>query len=151
MTANLDSIAVAADQPSELILKSPITGEPLYDASGKPASIMLLGRDSAVAKRHERSTTQKLLDKRGRGKTKVEELEASSIELLVALTVSWHLVNFEGEVIDYACTPANARALYSNAVFGWVREQADEFAGDRAGFLKSSASYSSSGLTTTSA
>lgn len=148
--STLDSIALATDEPATLILKSPETGEPIYDKAGTPASIVMLGKDSSVAKRLERGVAQKFLDKRGRGKTRAEEIEASGVELLTALTKSWHLVNFEGEVIDYECTPANARALYSNAAFAWIKDQADEFAGDRASFLKSSASSSSSGLATSS-
>jgi hypothetical protein len=98
----------------------------------------LLGKDSAAAKKHGRSQAQKIIDKRGRGKTKAEELEASNVELLVALTKGWYLVSFAGEAIEFECTPANARALYTDSKFDWIKDQVDEFSGDRSGFLKNS-------------
>jgi hypothetical protein len=136
--ASIDSIALATEEPAELVLKHPVTGEPIYDKAGKPAFVLLLGKDSAAAKKHGRSQAQKIIDKRGRGKTKAEELEASNVELLVALTKGWYLVSFAGEPIEFECTPANARALYTDSKFDWIKDQVDEFSGDRSGFLKSS-------------
>jgi hypothetical protein len=136
--ASLDSMAVWVDEPEKMVIKHPVTELPLRDKEGKEAFLMLLGTDSKAAHKHRREATARFLAKRNRNTGTPEEIDASAVEQLVALTKGWHLVNFEGEVIDHAFNEANARALYTSKQFAWLREQADAFIGDRANFLKSS-------------
>lgn len=135
--ADLNTVAFDTEAARKLIIGHPSTGQPIYDQGGNPAYVEVLSTDSKTAQKHQREQTNRMLAKRNRNKVTADEIDASSVELLAALTKGWHLVNFDGEVIDYEFTVANARALYSSAKFRWLREQVDEFAGDRANFLES--------------
>lgn len=131
---SLDSLAVVADEPGKLILIHPTTNAPIRDKADTEAHILLLGIDSAEGQKQRREATTRALQRRNRQMT-AEELEAQAIDQLVALTKGWHLVAPNGDVIDFPFTPANARALYSDRKFAWIREQADAFIGDRSGFF----------------
>jgi hypothetical protein len=48
------------------------------------------------------------------------------------------LVDLSGNVIDIPFSQENARDLYSSAALSWLREQVDDFAGDRGNFSKAS-------------
>jgi hypothetical protein len=61
-----------------------------------------------------------------------EGIEADRLEVLVACTISWEGIGFDGG--EKECTPENARAAYKK--LPWLREQADAFIVDRANFLK---------------
>ena len=66
-----------------------------------------------------------------RNRIDAESIEAEAIEVLIACTLDWANVAFEGEVLE--CTKANIRKVYT--AFPWVREQVDEFVDDRANFM----------------
>jgi hypothetical protein len=130
----LDSLAIAADVPGTLVLIHPATNQPIRDRDGREAHILLLGTDSAAGEQYRRDVMTRAIQRRNRQMT-AEEVEANSVELLVALTVGWHLVSPDGEPIDYPFSPQNARALYSDRRFAWIKDQADAFVGDRAAVL----------------
>lgn len=64
-----------------------------------------------------------------------EELEAET-DYLVAATLGWKNLEIEGRVLDY--TPGNARMLYMNARFAWVRRQIRKALDDAEVFIGSS-------------
>lgn len=131
---SLDSLAVVADEAGKLILLHPSTNAPIRDKNDVEAHILLLGIDSAEGQKQRREATTRALQRRNKALT-ADELEAQAVDQLVALTKGWHLVSPDGEVIDFPFTPANARQLYGNRKFAWIREQADQFVVDRAGFF----------------
>lgn len=133
-----ESLAVESDKPRELKLNHPLTGQPLIDKTGKPAMLLLYGMDSEAAQKHKREATTRVLRRRNRNSVTAEELEAQNVEFLVSLTAGWYLVNPAGEPVDFAFSAQNARQLYSTRLMSWIREQADEFVGDRATFLQGS-------------
>lgn len=61
-----------------------------------------------------------------------EEIEESALRQLSICTVSWKGVKLDGQELE--CNPDNAYMLYSR--LPWLKEQVDEFVGDRANFLK---------------
>ena len=137
MTSPLDSLGFDVNKPETLILSSPITGQPIYcNVTGEAAHIEVLSADSDVARNLRRRAQAQVMKRRG--KVSVEENEATSLELISALTTGWFLVNFDGEAIDFDYSTQNARELYSNTSFAWIKEQVDEFAGDRSNFMKNS-------------
>lgn len=115
---------------AEMAVRHPATNAPV-----EGMSITLLGMDSERALRAQRAATNRRL-KQGvqRMKLTAEELEADGLELLAALTVAWKGVELDGK--ELPCTAENARMLYGK--FRWLREQVDEFTGDRANFLPAS-------------
>lgn len=134
--ADLESLALDAETPNKLVLINPATSQPIRAFDGSEAHILLMGVDSKAAQKHRREATNRMLAKRNRNKMTAEEIEASNVDLWAALTRGWVLVNFAGETVDYEFSEANARRLYSNPNFAWIKDQVDEFVGDRANFMK---------------
>lgn len=103
------------------------------------------GTDSSafreITRKHQNRRMEKAKKKRGQLSMTAEELEAESIDTLVACTAGWktgdknHIELVDGEYLD--CTPENARRLYSDPGFSWLREQIDNEIGDRSNFLTS--------------
>ena len=114
------------DEGVWLTLEHPITGEPL------PARIRLAGIDSKIYQQQIRKNQNKRL-KRFRFKMSSEEIENERLNLLAAITLEWEGVVENGQALE--CNTKNARHVY--ATYPWIREQVDEFAGDRANFIKS--------------
>jgi hypothetical protein len=122
-----------AEQGFELQLTHPQTGLPL---AGR---ITLLGQDASAWQEKQAELIQRRVNRLQRNKkntASVGDLENDSIELLVAVTVGWSGIAFEGQ--PFAWSPENAKKLYTD--FAWIREQAYEAVNDRGNFLPRSAS-----------
>lgn len=130
--SNFDTTA-AAQAGAKLELKAP-NGDPLLQDDGAPVTITLLGRDSDVWRRAERAALDRRVNTRKKT-VQSADLERDALEALVAVTVGWSGIVLDGNALD--CTPPNVRRVYER--FRWVREQVDEFVGDRANFLPASA------------
>ena len=102
------------------------------DPNGNPLGVhlKLAGTDSEAYQKQLRKQQDKML-KRGNFKISAEEAENNSLNLLVACTLAWEGVEYSGEELE--CNKDNARWLYKT--FGFIRDQVDEFIGDRANFL----------------
>ena len=61
-----------------------------------------------------------------------ERLEENALELLIEATLDWEGLVEDGR--ELACTPENVRRVYQNMPF--IREQVDEFLGDRRNFFR---------------
>lgn len=131
-------LEIEVDKPQRMTLVHPVTRQPIRDAEGKEAWIDLHSSDSAIARKHQRAVQNRRLNMRGRGKIGAEELEAEAVDLLAALTIGWRLLALDGAPLDVPFSPEAARDLYTAPSLAWVREQADEFAADRANFQPSS-------------
>ena len=120
-----------AHEGAEMQVRHPGTNAPIDGMV-----VTLLGMDSEPALRAQRVATNRRL-KQGIAKMKLsaEELDSDGLDLLTALTVSWRGIEWDGK--PYPCTPENARSLYTK--LRWLREQVDEFVGERANFLPKSA------------
>jgi len=139
MKSKFGGLGLAVDQPHRMTILDPTTRQPIRDATtGEEAWIDLYSADSAVARQHNFNVTRRRLNTGARGqriKISPEELEAEGIDLLVALTTNWHLVNIDGTPIKEPYSAENARELYREV---WLREQADDFVTDRANFSQPS-------------
>lgn len=113
--------------------------EPIHPATGEKIgiSITLAGADSERYTKAQRKNTDKRLknmQKQQRNKMTSAEIEEENLELLAECTLSWENVIYQGDPLD--CTKANAKMLYQ--ALPWLKEQIDEFIGDRANFIKDS-------------
>lgn len=131
-------LELSVEKPFRLLLVHPVTRQPIRDAEGNEAYIEHYSGDSEIARKHDRSVARRRLAMRGRAKLTPEEIESSAIELLAALTTGWNLLDLNGKKIDVPFTQENARELYGNSAVGWLREQLDESASDRANFSQGS-------------
>ena len=127
-----------ADNGVEIEILHPGTNLPVGVA------ITVLGTDSAAFRAITRKQRNRRLESMNRSKGKVtqtdEEQEAEALDILAACTKSWRTgENNEIEVTPgefLACTPENAKRLYADVGFSWLREQVDREIGDRTNFLK---------------
>jgi len=101
-----------------------------------PVFLIVVGMDSDVyqkAQRDLRNKQFKKMQKRNRIRLDmtVEETEQNAIELLAKCILGWENVEWEGSPLPY--NQDNAKKLLS---INWVREQVDEFIGDRRNFIQ---------------
>lgn len=130
--AQLDTTPVA-NEGVKLELRGP-DDAPLRKSDGSPITITVLGKDSDAFVRQSNANANRYLNQKGRAKLSAEALKGEGISLLAKCTVDWDGIMVEGETLD--CTYDNAVKLYDR--FAFIREQVDEFIGDRSNFSKAS-------------
>jgi hypothetical protein len=123
----------ASDEGAVMELRHPVTGIALVQDDGTAVSIRLAGMDSGRFRKQQRANTDRRLRGSRRGVTGTE-MDAEGLELLVAVTLGWTGIEIDGERPE--ANAVNVRKVYTK--FPWIREQVDNFVGDRANFLKNS-------------
>ena len=124
MDLKLLDTKTAANEGRWCTIYHPITNEPL------DIQIKLAGADSDIYKRAINKQVEKKL-KKNTLDTNLEQEEDEEIEILVACTLDWKNVEYEGCVLE--CSPENIKFIYSQ--FIWLREQVDNFINNRANFI----------------
>jgi len=121
-------------ETTDVELMHPATGETLLNDDGTPMTITVHGPYSSTYKSVSHNQQNKRLMKAQRtgGKLNLtaEELEASSLELLVKCTEGWALT-LDKKPEDFS--QDKARQVYME--HPWVREQVDAVFGDTRAFL----------------
>lgn len=127
------NLAERSEQGADLELEDPITGEKGKQADGSPVTIRVMGMDSAAFRNKHREIQSRRMAKIARGKKPdyAGNSDDEAAELLVACTIGWNGIEVNGEVLAF--TPKAARDLYLD--HHWIREQVDQFIGDRANFF----------------
>lgn len=122
---------VMADDGAVLNIVHPETEEVIDGMT-----ITLLGQDSKLYRKIQLSKQQAALNRMAKGKKALdldaEKLSEDSIDDLVKLTTAWSGFVLDGKDLD--CTPENVRAVYSD--WSWIKEQVQEFVGNRANFFR---------------
>jgi hypothetical protein len=117
-----------------LDILDPITNQPSEDKE----RIKVLGIDSSTYRKAQRKISNRRLQvvgrRGGRCKITAEEIEAENLELLVSCVQAWE--GFTENKQELECTSENVRRLFELAP--WIKEQVDDFIGDRSGFLSRS-------------
>ena len=120
-----------ADDGAVLNLVHPETEEVI-----EGMTITLLGQDSKVYRKLQMGKQQAALNRMAKGKKAIdldaEKLSEDSIEDLVKLTTAWTGFALDGK--DLELTPDNARMVYNE--WSWIKEQVQEFVGNRANFFR---------------
>ena len=108
-----------------------------HPGTGEPTSIKITvaSMDSEKYKQISMKVQNEQLKyaMKNRGKTTAERIASNSLEILVGATVSWEGLA-EGDK-PLPCTPENVRKVYTDLPF--IKEQVDEFLGDRRNFIRS--------------
>ena len=120
-------LADKSEQGSTLIVLDPVTG---VETDFK---IKLAGTDSFIYRNWLKRMSNKKLGNFKKKGFSYEESERSSVELLAELTLGWEGLEADGEPIVYS--REKAMELYSDPNMKWLREQVDEFVGERANFF----------------
>lgn len=122
-------VAAKAEEGAELEVLDPVTSE----AVG--VYITLAGADSAVHRKAVANISKRRLNGQKGFRNKgwdPEKVEAESIEILAACTLSWKGVLVDGAPLP--CSRDNAIKMYTR--FPWLREQVEQFIGDRSAYLQ---------------
>ncbi len=125
------STAKKSDEGSVLEVLHPVNDTKLG------IKITVVGQDSTIYRsfinKQANSLRQKIMPGRGFMPSSVEKDQEQATNLLVTCTLGWEGIDLDGK--EYPFTKENAKALYSNSGFFWLREQVDKFIADRANFL----------------
>lgn len=137
MSKGLDALvdlAIEVDAPSRMEIINPKTMQVMRNEAGEVAYLDLLSMDSQVWKDHERRVSARRSSGRRRQAPDQDETENDFHDLLARLTTGWHLVGKDGKTLPYEFSTANARALYADRRFAWLKRQANLHIGDIANF-----------------
>lgn len=138
MTMDLSNINLdeMAEEGAILELEHPVTGEKLVadDENKTQMSLSLLGMDSKEyrnkSKELQAKRTMALAKKRSSHGASFVMSDDDACSLLAACTTGFTLY-LDGEFVEFS--KKAAKELYLK--YTWMREQADEFIGDRANFF----------------
>lgn len=133
-----------AEQAFRMYIISPVTGLRMTALDGQDAYVDVYSTRSKAAEgfKREAHDARNRIQRRKAGAT-YDEDQARGVEMLVAITAGWFLVDFDGNAIPDPFTKENARTIYSSEALGWLAEQVLIAATDDANFIKSSAKASS--------
>lgn len=131
-----DALDKAATAGALCVLNDPLTGVPL-ESDGKPVGFLLAGEDSEQFKQRDKELARqrsKDAEKLGRKwKYTPEMQEADRLELLVACTLGWQGIKWQGAE---EFTKERVREMYR--AVAWIREQVNAFIVDRTSFGEAS-------------
>jgi len=136
MSVNLRSNSrEAASLGSRMVIKDRVTDEPLGTEDERPV-LILAGIDSDQWRKAELEQTDRQLLKARRGRNSAlsaEELDAGELNKLVAITLGWEHVNYDGEE---TFSSSVIRKMY--VAEPWLRRQVQRHIADDANFLGNS-------------
>jgi hypothetical protein len=125
-----------ANQGAVMHVHSPLGPVWVEDEQGKPTdepvTITLLGDDSEIMTKWDRDAFNEGM--RSPGVVNADQIEARAINRLVAATVGWSGLVYEGSPLPF--TKDNARMIYRK--IRWLRAGAQRFVSDRSNFLRAS-------------
>jgi hypothetical protein len=135
-----DALAIVS-KAARMELKHPVTDAVIRDKEGKAAYIDLYSADDPVADDVRRELYDDVMapqSKRNKNKPRLtmEEARASQAKLLACLTENWYLVDPRtGDPLNIPFSFEKAIEIYGDQRVAWIKEQADDFANDRANFF----------------
>lgn len=140
-----DLLLAGVDSPRKLELvdtrlqpiRYTVNGVDGEDPHDEAAWIELYSLDSGKAKAYDNSVQRRRLEVNARGKMvklTPEQLEAETVDKLVALTSGWHFRRRNGDLIPFS--QENARNLYGSGAATYIREQVEGFINERTNFDK---------------
>jgi hypothetical protein len=125
---------IPTDDVIVITIKHPVTEETLVKDDGKEMTITMYAPHSSVYKSAIHEQTNKRLQKMAKGKKMTftaEDMEASTLDLLVKTTKEWN-IQFNGKSPKF--TAVEASDLYNKVP--WLKSQILEAQEDFSSFLK---------------
>lgn len=150
------NLGVEIDKPARMFIK-PNEIDTLFDTEGNPAYIDFLPVNSEPGRKldqkQQREQVRKLWQRnREAQRTELENADTikDQAERLAALATGWHLVDYDGSVIDFKFSHANALELFSDQSMDWLRRRAWVWLNDETNFMPRSSKNSASSPSTNS-
>lgn len=135
-------VAGAAEEGHVLYLKSPATGREILLSDGSKAYIKVRGMQSEKLQRFVQSRMDNDLQRAAKGKVETpssDDLKKRQTDLLIEATMEWNLPLVDGKPLPFNAN--NARKLYDDLRFVWIRNQVDKIVGDEDPFLQNLKTY----------
>lgn len=129
------NIVALANKGEVLELLHPATGEVLTDEKGKNPKafyLRLLGSDSDAYRNSIKRRFEKTQNQQKKQKIDIDDAQIKAAELLAKCTTECYMIE-DGKPIE--CTKSEMTRLYLK--YPWMREQAEDFMGDRSNLFKS--------------
>lgn len=144
--AALEALAVDVSSPVRMPLILPNEVDPIADEDGTQGYLEFLPLDSDESRKLDRrnhvETVKKGFRQRSmadmRKEAEAEDPVEQQVDRLVALITGWHLVGPDRKQITLPFSKENARKLFENPKFGWLRRRAYGWVLNEANFMKSS-------------
>ena len=134
--ASLDTLTLS-ERGVPMTVVNPKTAMPVLDTAGKPVVIMLKGRAADAFETTQEAIRQARGDRAARGIiSSTAEIKEEDVRLLCALTMGWTIEQIDGQ--DFPFSPENARRLWSDPRWPWLKERAIQFAQGDGNFLMTS-------------
>lgn len=126
-------VTTASEEGVLLELRNPKNGEVLRFDDGRPFTIKLVGKDSERFLKLVRQQGDRRIagTMRTRQPATIATMEKDDTELLVNATLGWDIL-MDGQKPPEST--AKYREVYTK--YRWIREQVDEFVGNRANFFR---------------
>jgi hypothetical protein len=132
--AKLDTRTRAEAGAKMTVLRPQAPYDPIRDADGHPLTITLRGVNSDSYRAAQREANQRAADARSfQARRSQEDEDLDTVELLCAATVDWSFDTKDGQPFPFS--PENARALWSDGRWRWLRTQAINFITTEGNFL----------------
>lgn len=138
------NLSAASNEGRPMTVVHPVERTPLKTDKGKPLTIELLGRDSDAFIRAENAAKNKAIETLTKGaKFSAAESALEGAQSLARAVTGWDgipkaWIDGSDDETPVPFDYATAVALFTNPGVRWLRDQADEFVGTRANFLKAS-------------
>lgn len=119
-----------SDDGAKMVVTHPGTGEPT------DATISLAGMDSKAWRGASKELQTRMLmtkSARNAAASVLGDSDENVAELLAAVTMSWENIKLDGMILE--CSKPIAKNLYVR--YPWLREQVNQFVGNRANFFRS--------------
>ncbi len=125
-----------SDEGYWLEIVNPVTKKPIPLTTGEVAAIKLAGpRSERMQKFITQALDRVIRDQRkGTLANDAESSRARETEIYVHAVLDWRLPPLDGK--ELPCTPKNARMLFNDLRFSWLREQVAAGVNDETPFLK---------------
>lgn len=146
------------EEGAPMTIRHPKTGTPVLDEDKNPITITLLGQYSNAFRetlraiqiaRVEFSRNAQQINPGNPEPIPQEQIDQEDTDTLVACTTGWAFRQLDGQA--FPCNPRNARKLYSDRRFWWLRQQAMNFILADGNFLADGSTTSSALPATVSA
>jgi hypothetical protein len=127
-------ILTPCEEGRDLVLQHPRSGRPWLDDAGQPITITLFGRWAGVAQQVAEAIDARRAARPIGAPVPTYDVKISEdAEYLSAVTRKWSFTQMDKK--EFPCTPENARKLYGDPRFGFIRMQAQSFHRDDGNFL----------------
>jgi len=132
MDLNDLDLSVGANEGRFMQFLHPTKKTPLVTDAGEKIGITFLGYDSDLSKKLRTKAMNDGLNQKRGAKVTAEQIESRAVRQIAKHALSWQYIKEDGLELEFSQDEL-IRLLNK---YEWMRDQSDEFIGDRSAFLE---------------